>query len=170
MLDLKSKGSKILFPGKFTEGKEGILINGLVWMGDKDFMENQIARKIDSGFRCIKLKIGAVDFDTELEILSNIRKKFQFSDLEIRLDANGAFTAVEALEKLKRLSQFDIHSVEQPIMAGQWLDMAALCALSPVPVALDEELIGINGDEKQNQLLSVIQPIILSLNQVCWED
>lgn len=158
LLDIKSKGSKVLFPGSFTEGEKGIPINGLVWMGDKEFMENQIRHKISSGYRCIKLKIGALDFATELDILANIRKNFPFDDLEIRLDANGAFKVKDAMEKLKQLSEFEIHSIEQPIRAGNWLDMAAICAVSPIPVALDEELISISSDEKKDQMLSVIQP------------
>ncbi len=158
LLDIKSQSSKVFFPGSFTEGLQGIHINGLVWMGDKKFMEKQIRDKIDGGYHCIKLKIGANDFHTELEILRNIRENYSLSDLEIRLDANGAFSVKESIEKLKRLSKFGIHSIEQPIKAGQWLDMAAICSLSPMPVALDEELIGINSDEKKDQLLTVIQP------------
>lgn len=158
LLDIKANGSKILFPGPFTEGEEGISINGLVWMGDKASMEKQVRQKIDMGFRCIKLKIGAIDFDAELQIISDIRRNYSVKDLEIRLDANGAFEVDTALEKLKRLSDYHIHSVEQPIKAGQWLDMAAICAVSPIPVALDEELLGVNTEDKKAQLLSVIQP------------
>ena len=158
LLDLKSGGNKILFKNAFTTGKTGIPINGLVWMGDKDFMEKQVREKIEAGFRCIKLKIGAIDFSAELDIIAGIRKSFPEKILEIRLDANGAFDPQNALEKLKRLSDFGIHSIEQPIKAGQWLDMAALCAVSPIPIALDEELIGVCGEEREEQLLSVIQP------------
>lgn len=158
LLDVKAKGNKIFFPGEFTFGEKGIPINGLIWMGDKDFMEQQIRHKISHGFHCLKLKIGALDFDNELEILSGIRRNFPINDLEIRLDANGAFAVKDALEKLKYLSDYDIHSIEQPVKAGQWLDMAAICAVSPIPVALDEELIGITSEDKKDELLSVIQP------------
>lgn len=158
LLDIKSGGSKILFKNAFTAGKNGIPINGLVWMGDKDFMQKQVREKIEAGFRCIKLKIGAIDFTAELDIIAGIRKNFPEKTLEIRLDANGAFDPQNALEKLKRLSDYGIHSIEQPIKAGQWLDMAALCAVSPIPIALDEELIGVCGEEKKEQVLSVIQP------------
>ncbi|HEX3007037.1 MAG TPA: o-succinylbenzoate synthase, partial [Bacteroidales bacterium] len=158
LLDVKARGSKIFFPGVFTEGKEGIPINGLVWMGSKEFMEQQISQKIDNGFSCIKLKIGALDFETEIEVLSGIRKQFSVGELEIRLDANGAFDIESAHEKLKRLSDFGIHSIEQPIKAGQWYEMAALCASSPIHIALDEELIGINQDEKKEKMLLDIKP------------
>jgi o-succinylbenzoate synthase len=158
LLDVRARGSKVLFKNQFTEGKAGIPINGLVWMGDKAFMEEQVRKKIEAGFRCIKLKIGAIDFAAELDIIADIRKNFPENTLEIRLDANGAFDPQHALEKLKRLSDFGIHSIEQPIKAGQWLDMAALCAVSPIPVALDEELIGIHSEGKKEQILSVIQP------------
>lgn len=158
LLDLRAGGNKVYFPGDFTSGKKGIPINGLVWMGNKDFMETQISSKIEAGFSCIKLKIGALDFGTELEILKNIRKKYPVSTLEIRLDANGAFAINEAAEKLERLSEYTIHSVEQPIKAGNWEEMAEICRQSPIPVALDEELIGVITEEKQKKLLSVIQP------------
>lgn len=163
LLDVKAKGSKIFFKNDFTQGKNGIPINGLVWMGEKDFMEKQIRSKIEAGFSCIKLKVGAIDFNTELEILTEIRKTFIPQDLEIRLDANGAFALNEASEILKKLSEFTIHSIEQPIKTGNWTEMAAICESSPIPIALDEELIGVVTEEKQEQLILAIKPTYIIL-------
>jgi len=162
LLDLAAKGSKELFTSPFTEGTTGIPINGLVWMGDKAFMEKQIREKIEAGYHCIKLKIGANDFTTELDIISDIRKQFSSDDIEIRLDANGAFHPEEAFEKLNRLSVFNIHSIEQPIRQHQWDAMADLCARSPIPIVLDEELIGVHQDEKEN-LIEKIKPAFIIL-------
>ena len=162
LLDLAAKGSKELFTSPFTEGTTGIPINGLVWMGDKAFMEKQIREKIEAGYHCIKLKIGANDFTTELDIISDIRKQFSSDDIEIRLDANGAFHPEEAFEKLIRLSVFNIHSIEQPIRQHQWDAMADLCARSPIPIVLDEELIGVHQDEKEN-LIEKIKPAFIIL-------
>ena len=158
LLDLHRGGQRILFPSGFTRGQKGIPINGLIWMGDFDFMKNQIREKIDSGFRCVKLKIGAIDFDKELELLQLIRDEFNAEDLELRVDANGAFKPGEALEKLKRLSEFQLHSIEQPIRQKQWDEMAKLCEISPVPVALDEELIGLKTREEARKMLEQIKP------------
>ncbi len=163
LLDLENRGTKKLFAGTFADGVEGIPINGLVWMGDKVFMEKQIREKIASGYRCIKLKIGALDFETELEILSNIRKNYAPQELEIRLDANGAFNPSEALEKLTRLAEYSIHSIEQPIKAGQWDQMASLCEKSPIRIALDEELIGIKNIQEKEGLLIAIKPSYIIL-------
>ena len=162
LLDLEAKGSKILFPSEFTEGKTGIPINGLVWMGDKTFMQKQIYEKIAAGYRCIKLKVGAIDFETELEIISGIRDKFSPDDIEIRLDANGGFTPTDALEKLNKLSTFQIHSIEQPIKPRQFETMAELCRQSPIPIVLDEELIGVNPLEK-GTILEQIKPAYIIL-------
>jgi len=155
---LENSRPDILFPSDFTEGKEGILINGLIWMGDKDFMLRQIDRKLQDGYRTIKIKIGGLDFDTELDILRYIRQHHDEKTLEIRTDANGAFTPDDALEKLHRLAEFDIHSIEQPIRAGQWDEMAALCESSPVPIALDEELIPVQDVAEKRRLLQHIRP------------
>ncbi len=162
LLDLEANGSKILFPSAFTEGKTGIPINGLVWMGDKDFMQKQIREKIVAGYRCIKLKVGAIDFETELEIISAIRKEFSSDDMEIRLDANDGFSLNDALEKLERLSDFEIHSIEQPIKARQFEKMAELCQKSPIPIVLDEELIGVKSLEKE-EILEKIKPAYIIL-------
>ncbi|WP_400081313.1 o-succinylbenzoate synthase [Winogradskyella sp. R77965] len=147
-----------LFPSAFTKDFDSIPINGLVWMGNEDFMRAQIKDKINSGFDCIKLKIGAIDFHAELDILKSIRKEFSVSDIELRVDANGAFSPNDALEKLKQLSEYQLHSIEQPIKPGQFEVMAELCEVTPLPIALDEELIGIFSIEDKQKLLKTIKP------------
>lgn len=147
-----------LFPSVFTEGKASIPINGLIWMGSEHFMKQQIADKLEQGFNCIKMKIGAIDFQTEIDLLKSIRKEYSKNDIELRVDANGAFYPSEALEKLKRLSEFDLHSIEQPIKQGQIEEMANLCGLTPLPIALDEELIGVHSVTKKEELLQTIKP------------
>lgn len=148
----------LLAPSEFTRGQVAIPINGLVWMGEKRFMKDQITEKIAEGFRCIKLKIGAIDFQTELDLLQYIRKEFSSSEIEIRVDANGAFAPSEALEKLWRLSEFGLHSIEQPIRQGQYPEMTALCENTPLPIALDEDLIGVTGITKKREVLQSIRP------------
>jgi len=160
---LESNDSFILFPSEFTLSIKSIPINGLIWMGTKDFMSKQIVDKIESGFTCIKMKIGAINFETELEILKSIRKEFSSNDIELRVDANGAFSSTDALEKLKRLSDLDIHSIEQPIKSGQIYEMAELCEKTPLPIALDEELIGIFTREEKEKLLKAIKPQFIIL-------
>ncbi len=155
---LKSKDPFQLFPSEFTQGEQGISINGLIWMGDKAFMKAQIAEKLKKGFSCIKMKIGAIDFQTEVALLQSIRKEFSASEVELRVDANGAFSPSEALEKLKVLSELQLHSIEQPIKQGQWQEMARLCEDSPLPIALDEELIGIFSEDRKRTLLETILP------------
>ena len=155
---LESEDQFQLFPSAFTKGYDSIPINGLVWMGSEDFMRAQIKNKIESGFDCIKLKIGAIDFQTELEILKSIRKEFSVSDIELRVDANGAFLPETALEKLKRLSEYQLHSIEQPIKPGQYEAMAQLCHETPLPIALDEELIGVFTPENKRKLIEIIKP------------
>lgn len=155
---LESQDEFTLFPSAFTKGFDDIAINGLVWMGDESFMRQQIREKITAGFDCIKLKIGAIDFQTELNILKSIRKEFSVSDIELRVDANGAFSKDEALEKLKRLSEYDIHSIEQPIKPKQLDAMAQLCEVTPLPIALDEELIGVFSEKDKKNVLQTIRP------------
>jgi len=157
-LSLRSEDEFVLFPSAFTQGVASIPINGLIWMGDAPFMKQQIKSKIEAGFSCIKLKIGAIDFKTELKLLKSIRDEFSVKEIELRVDANGAFTKTEALEKLKQLSQFNLHSIEQPIKQGQVDDMARLCEQTPLPIALDEELIGITSVTKKEELLQTINP------------
>ncbi len=159
LIDLKNQEQQgILFPSNFTSGTKGITINGLIWMGEKQFMFDQIKSKIESGYRCIKLKIGAISFAEEIALLDYIRSQFSASDIEIRVDANGAFMPKTALEKLNKLATFDLHSIEQPIKQGQEDEMAKLCELTPLPIALDEELIGIHTIDEKSKLLSTIQP------------
>jgi o-succinylbenzoate synthase len=155
---LESSDQFHLFPSAFTKGFDSIPINGLVWMGREDFMRDQIKEKIEAGFDCIKLKIGAIDFQRELEILKSIRKEFSVSDIELRVDANGAFSSEDALEKLKRLSEYQLHSIEQPIKPKQFEAMARLCEMTPLPIALDEELIGVFAYEEKRKLLETTNP------------
>ncbi len=158
LMDLKNRGKRLLFDSDFIRGKQTMPTNGLIVMADKDEMLEQITNKIRLGFMCIKIKIGALDFELECDLLSEIRKKFTQEEIELRLDANGAFEADSALDHLRRLAEFDIHSVEQPIKAGQWHAMAGLRAASPIPIALDEELIGIIEPTAKEELLGTIRP------------
>lgn len=155
---LESEDQFQLFPSAFTKGFDAIAINGLVWMGDENFMRTQIKEKIEAGFDCIKLKIGAINFKTELNILKSIRKEFSASDIELRVDANGAFSKDDALEKLKQLSEYQLHSIEQPIKPKQFEAMAQLCEATPLPIALDEELIGLFDVTEKASLLQTINP------------
>ncbi|MEN8224105.1 MAG: o-succinylbenzoate synthase [Bacteroidota bacterium] len=155
--DLDNGGNRILFKSDFTSEGVGIPINGLIWMGDREFMRQQIIDKIEDGYKCIKIKIGALNFSDELSLLKMLRKEFSADEMELRVDANGAFKADEALEKLKRLSDYKIHSIEQPIAKNQWNSVAELCRESPIPIALDEELIGLNKEEI-TQMLEHISP------------
>ena len=147
-----------LFPSKFTKGEDSIPINGLIWMGTKQFMKQQIHDKLEAGFTCIKIKIGAIDFDTEVDLIKSIRKEFSSNDIELRVDANGAFTNNDALEKLKILSELNLHSIEQPIKQGQHAEMASLCEQTPLPIALDEELIGVFSVAEKQKLIQTINP------------
>lgn len=156
--DRATRGSKHWFPSAFTAGEANMRINGLIWMGTPEFMKQQVRAKVAGGFTCIKLKIGAIDFGQELAMLEWIRSEYSEQDLELRVDANGAFPVTEALEKLSRLSELDLHSIEQPIKAGQLEDMAELCARTPLPIALDEELIGINDPLEMKDLVEITQP------------
>lgn len=157
-LSLASDNPMVLFPTSFTNGEDAIPINGLVWMGDEQFMKEQIDEKITQGFNCIKLKIGAIDFEKECELLSYIRSQFSPEVMEIRVDANGGFYLSEALDKLIKLSSFKLHSIEQPIKQKQADSMSVLCLKSPLPIALDEELIGVVNYNDKEKLLKKIQP------------
>lgn len=177
LLDLNNGGKEIYFPSEFTQGEKSISINGLIWMGSKEFMEEQIREKIEEGYSCIKLKIGTsaesiltreglsdrsavtpITFEDELDLLKSIRAKFSRSEMELRVDANGAFSLEDAPKKLDQLAKFDLHSIEQPIKQGQFEAMKKLCASTPLPIALDEELIGVNSFDKKAELLSFIKP------------
>ena len=157
-LSLQSPSPFKLFVSNFTESNKSIDINGLIWMGDREFMNDQIKEKIAQGFRCLKMKIGAIDFATEVQLLASIRKEFSINDIELRVDANGAFKPSEALEKLKILSNYDLHSIEQPIRQGHYQEMALLCEETPLPIALDEELIGVFDVTKRTKMLQIIKP------------
>lgn len=160
---LASKQPFLLFPSEFTTGQKSIPINGLVWMGTPDFMRKQIEEKIQAGFRCIKLKIGAIEFEKEIDLLRMIRQHFTANEIVIRVDANGAFSSNDGLLKLRQLSQFELHSIEQPIAIKQYEAMAKLCQNTPVAIALDEELIGVFGLGEKEALLQKINPQYLIL-------
>ena len=153
-----AKGSLNFFDTPFGRGEEGIPINGLVWMGTFEEMFERLEAKLKAGFRCIKIKIGAIDFDQELQLIRHIRSTFSRNDVELRVDANGGFTPEEALSRMEALVQYDIHSIEQPIKQHQWTEMARLCAATPLPIGLDEELIGVNERQKKIELLDTIRP------------
>ena len=155
---LESENMFVLFPSQFTKGEKNIPINGLVWMGEPEFMKAQIEEKLAQGFDCIKLKIGAIDFNKELELLRFIRQNYDAKTIEIRVDANGGFTSEEALVKLNQLSEFELHSIEQPIQKKQTDSMSELCKTTPFPIALDEELIGVFNYAEKEELLQKIKP------------
>ncbi len=157
-LSLKSENPFVLFPSEFTSGEKSIVINGLVWMGDEAFMKRQIEDKIAEGFTCIKMKIGAIDFDKELALLRFIRQNFEEKTIEIRVDANGAFSENEALDKINQITGFKLHSIEQPIQKNNTDMMSVLCKSTNLPIALDEELIGVFSLGEKEQLLQKIQP------------
>lgn len=157
-LSLESIDPFVLFPSEFTSDEALIPINGLIWMGDKGYMLEQIQQKLEAGFRCLKMKIGAIDFKAEISLLEAIRKEYSQERIELRVDANGAFRPEEALVKLKELSNFELHSIEQPIRQGNIAKMKSLCAKTPLPIALDEELIGVVDVSKKITLLETVRP------------
>ncbi|WP_420154193.1 o-succinylbenzoate synthase [Siphonobacter sp.] len=161
--DLLHEGKRQIFKNSFSEGEREIPINGLIWMGDKNWMLQQIDQKLEAGFRTLKMKVGAIDFEQEMECLTSIRKRFSPEAITLRVDANGAWTPEEAQEKLNRLAELSIHSIEQPIKARQPEAMAALCEQSPIPIALDEELIGVYDYMDKMRLLKKIQPPFIIL-------
>jgi o-succinylbenzoate synthase len=158
LIDLNKGGQQVLFPSKFTEGESGITTNGLIWMGDNTSMRKQISEKLEKGFSCIKLKIGAIDWETEKEVIAEIRRQFSAEELTIRVDANGAFTFQQVKTVLSELAEMKVHSIEQPIKAGNWEEMAKLCSSTLIPIALDEELISIFPYKKRKELLQTIKP------------
>jgi O-succinylbenzoate synthase len=159
LLDLKNGGKQEIIKGSaFFAGTQSIPINGLVWMGDDAFMQQQIVQKLADGFRCIKIKVAAIDFKEECRLIENIRKQYDASQIEIRLDANGGFTEQNVRERLKTLAQFDIHSIEQPVKPQQYLLMHQLCSEKIIPIALDEELIGTYQNDIRYKLLQMICP------------
>lgn len=161
LLDLFHDGERVIFRNSFIEGKP-VPINGLVWMGGMDFMLQQIEIKIRDGFRCIKLKVGGLDFEKECDVLQYVRRKYFREDITVRLDANGALKPEDALYKLNELAKFKIHSIEQPLKKGSE-HLAELCAKSPIPIALDEELLGVNDAPGQEKLLKNCKPRFIIL-------
>ena len=158
LLSIKSFTPFTLFPSLYTEAKDSISINGLVWMGSFDYMKKQIDSLLDREFNCIKIKIGAIDFNEELRLLAQLRNRYDAKTITIRVDANGAFAPEDALNKLDQLNAYEIDSIEQPIAINQWEHMSILCKKSPIPIALDEELIGVFDPEIQSELLTQIEP------------
>ncbi len=163
LLDLKNGGKGLIFENDFSINSKKLPINGLIWMGNQAFMEAQIEQKLTEGFSTLKMKVGAIDFNNEIALLSAIRKRFSKDEITLRVDANGAFTKKDALSKLTELAKLDLHSIEQPIQAGDWQGMKELCHVSPLPIALDEELIGIDTLKDKNELLKTIQPPFIIL-------
>lgn len=160
LLDFANGGRKRILANTFYDQGSPLPINGLIWMGSKEFMQDQIDQKLQEGFECLKMKIGALDFDQELRLLEYIREKASPERLILRVDANGAFSSQEVLGKLERLAEFGIHSIEQPLAVGQWDALRGLCKDSPIPIALDEELIGVSN---KTQILTEVQPPYLIL-------
>jgi len=163
LIDFFSDGTGILFDTPFSRGEEGIPVNGLVWMGCHRKMSARLEEKLSTGFHCIKIKVGAIDFDKEMDLLRRIRERFSADEVTIRLDANGNFKTRNVLKKLEKLAKYDIHSIEQPIRQYQWKKMARICKSSPIPIALDEELTGVNLPWKKDELLDEICPQYLVL-------
>ena len=155
---LDANGSTCLYDTPFGRGEEGITINGLVWMGTFEEMYSRLETKLKAGFHCVKLKIGAINFDKELDLIKHIREAFDKNTIELRVDANGGFSPDNAMERLEALAKYDIHSIEQPIKQHQWGEMARLCKETPLPIALDEELIGVNVRSMKEYLLDTIRP------------
>ena len=164
---LKQKGVSVpagmenlvnLFDSPFGRGEEGITINGLVWMGTYEEMLARLEEKLQAGFHCVKLKIGAIDFFKELDLIKRIRDVYTKEQVELRVDANGGFLPENAMSQLEALAKYDIHSIEQPIKQHQWPKMAQLCRETPLPIALDEELIGVNVRSMKQALLDTIRP------------
>ncbi len=156
--DLGASGSKVLFPSEFTLGRKGIPINGLVWMGDKATMRGRIKAQLDAGNRCVKMKIGAINVEDELELLAEVRRLFSAAELTLRVDANGAFTHANVMPVLERLARLQVESIEQPVAPALYEVMTELCANAPLPIALDEDLIGLNNREAKQDLLDHVKP------------
>ena len=156
--DLEASGSKVLFPSPFTLGRQGIPINGLVWMGDKPTMMKRLREQIDGGYTTVKMKIGAIDIDEEIALLKSVREEFDARDIALRVDANGAFHARNAMDVLHRLADLQVESIEQPVAPGLYEVMAELCERSPLPIALDEDLTGLNTRDSKVDLLEHVKP------------
>lgn len=161
--DWKNGSQQIIFPQAIGDNGFSIPTNGLIWMGPKEEMKQQIVNQLKRGYTSIKLKVGAIDFESELELISYIRKEVSSEEVEVRLDANGAFALTDVMEKIKRLSELDISYIEQPIQAGNWEEMATVCEKSPIKIALDEELIGVQNKEQRQKMIRTISPQLLIL-------
>jgi O-succinylbenzoate synthase len=157
-IDWKNGGTGDFFDTPFSRGEQSIPINGLVWMGSESFMHEQIEQKLEQGFSCIKMKVGAIDFETEINLLESIRKRYNAAQITLRVDANGAFSLQEVDEKLQRLADLEIHSIEQPIAVGQHTALRDLCERTPLPIALDEELIPVCESQQRAALLAFVKP------------
>lgn len=163
LLDFLNGGQKVYFANDFANNGQGITINGLVWMGPEEFMNAQIEEKIKHGYKTIKMKVGALDFDQECRILEKVRSRYSENELTLRVDANGAFTAEDVFNKLDRLASYSLHSIEQPVASGQLDLLAEVVSRSPVPIALDEELIGKMDYMDKFALLKRIHPPFIIL-------
>ncbi|MDE6329699.1 MAG: o-succinylbenzoate synthase [Muribaculaceae bacterium] len=161
--DFASGGKRLYFPSEFTKGEKSIVINGLIWMGDAEVMQQRLEEKIAAGFRCIKIKVGAIDWEKELDLIRLIRRRYSPEEITVRVDANGGFSMDSALPRLKQLADLGVHSIEQPIPAGNPDLMRFLCEVSPLPIALDEELIGISDMERKREMLDYIRPAYIIL-------
>ncbi len=157
LLDFKSD-NHILFPSDFTDGFERQPINGLIWMGEPDFMLSQLEERLEQGYLVIKMKIGALDLEQEIKLIEKVRERYGPHEIQLRVDANGAFSPKNVMPILQRLDDLRVHSIEQPIKAGQWKDLARICKESPLPIALDEELIGVFEGQRKEEMLDKIQP------------
>ena len=158
LLDLIHGGDFIIFPGDFRNGKYRMPINGLIWMADEATMQKQIEEKLKAGFNTIKMKVGAINFDQEMTLLEGIRKRYSANDITLRVDANGAFSEADVRDKLTALASLELHSIEQPIKPGRLDLMAELCEEEILPIALDEELIGVHSIQDKAALLEQTKP------------
>lgn len=161
--DFASGGRRIYYPSEFTAGESEIIINGLIWMGNREEMQQRLEEKIKAGFKCIKIKVGAIDWNAELSLVKYIRELYSPEQLTIRVDANGGFSMENALPRMKQLADLGVHSIEQPIPSGNADLMRFLCQVSPLPIALDEGLIGVYGEENKKRLLDYIHPAYIIL-------
>ncbi|MFK5893816.1 MAG: o-succinylbenzoate synthase [Pseudomonadota bacterium] len=163
LLDLEQGGKQQLFNSGFTSGTDSIPINGLIWMGELSFMQKQVEEKLQQGYHCIKIKVGSLDFEKEYQLVKSVRERHSAQELIIRLDANGAYSSSNALSMLKKWKKLNIHSIEQPIAAGQHNLMTKLCLSSPIAISLDEELIGVTKATDKMSLLQMIKPAYVIL-------
>ena len=146
------------FETPFSRSEQGQSINGLIWMGSKDFMLDQIQRRLEEGFSTLKMKVGAISWTDELTLLKGIRERFSAHELILRVDANGAFDRSSIVPVVHELAALEVHSIEQPLPPTDHEGLAEICASSPVPVALDESLIGVFSAAEKELLLDSVRP------------